>query len=112
MDNSQISEHFSLLSKLLDIHGENSFKSRTYSIAAYNVDQLDASLAAMPRESIASLKGMQGSVGQKVVEMLDTGKLSVLDELIANTPAGVVEMLQVKGIGPKKDSYHMERNGD
>jgi DNA polymerase (family 10) len=102
MDNSQISEHFSLLSKLLDIHGENSFKSRTYSIAAYNVDQLDVSLAAMPRESIASLKGMQGSVGQKVVEMLDTGKLSVLEELIANTPAGVVEMLQVKGIGPKK----------
>ncbi len=102
MDNAQISEHFSLLSKLLDIHGENSFKSRTYSIAAYNVDQLDVSLAAMPRESIASLKGMQGSVGQKVVEMLDTGKLSALEELIANTPAGVVEMLQVKGIGPKK----------
>lgn len=102
MDNSQISEHFSLLSKLLDIHGENSFKSRTYSIAAYNVDQLETSLAAMPRESIASLKGMQGSVGQKVVELLDTGKLTALEELIASTPPGVLEMLQVKGIGPKK----------
>lgn len=102
MDNSQISEHFSLLSKLMDIHGENSFKSRTYSIAAYNVDQLDQPLADMPRESIALLKGMQGSVGQKVVELLDTGRLSALDEIMALTPVGVVEMLQVKGLGPKK----------
>jgi DNA polymerase (family 10) len=102
MDNSQISEHFSLLSKLMDIHGENSFKSRTYSIAAYNVDQLDQPLADMPRESIALLKGMQGSVGQKVVELLDTGHLSALDEIMALTPVGVVEMLQVKGLGPKK----------
>lgn len=102
MDNSQISEHFSLLSKLMDIHGENSFKSRTYSIAAYNVDQLDQPLADMPRESIALLKGMQGSVGQKVVELLDTGHLSALDEIMALTPVGVVEMLQIKGLGPKK----------
>ena len=102
MDNSSLSEHFSLLSKLLDIHGENSFKSRTYSIAAYNVEQLETPLSATPREIIPTLRGMNGSVGQKIIEMLDTGRLSALDELLAQTPAGVIEMLQVKGLGPKK----------
>lgn len=86
----------------MDIHGENSFKTRTYSIAAYNVDQLDTALSTMPRDSITSLKGMQGSVGQKVLELLETGQLSALNELLANTPAGVVEMLEIKGLGPKK----------
>ena len=86
----------------MDIHGENSFKTRTYSIAAYNIDQLDAALSMMPREAITNLKGMQGSVGQKVLELLDTGQLTALNELLADTPAGVVEMLEIKGLGPKK----------
>lgn len=102
MQNSSIADHFSLLSKLMDIHGENPFKSRTYSIAAYNVEQLDSALSTMPRDVIPTLRGMNGSVGQKVMEMLDTGKLSSLEEIIASTPPGVVEMLQVKGLGPKK----------
>jgi DNA polymerase (family 10) len=41
-------------------------------------------------------------VGKKVIEMLDTGKLEVLSEYISKTPPGVIEMLQIKGIGPKK----------
>lgn len=86
----------------MDINGENAFKSRTYSIAAYNIEQLDSPLASMPRDVIPTLKGMSGSVGQKVLELLDTGKLTALEEIIASTPPGVVEMLQVKGLGPKK----------
>lgn len=86
----------------MDINGENAFKSRTYSIAAYNIEQLDSPLASMPRDVIPALKGMSGSVGQKVLELLDTGKLTALEEIIASTPPGVVEMLQVKGLGPKK----------
>src|SRR5690606_27800175 len=97
-----IADHFALLSKLMDIHGENSFKSRTYSIAAYNIEQLDSVLSTMPRDVIPTLRGMNGSVGQKVMEMLDTGKLSSLEEILAATPPGVIEMLQVKGLGPKK----------
>lgn len=102
MTNSAIADHFALLSKLMDIHGENSFKSRTYSIAAYNIEQLDSVLSTMPRDVIPTLRGMNGSVGQKVMEMLDTGKLSSLEEILAATPPGVIEMLQVKGLGPKK----------
>src|SRR6185503_6382688 len=102
MENSALADNFSLLSKLMDIHGENSFKTRTYSIAAYNIENLPTQLKDTPRDKLFSVKGIGESVGQKVIEMLDTGKLVILEEYIQNTPAGVIEMLNIKGIGPKK----------
>lgn len=102
MDNAAIAENFSLLSKLMDIHGENSFKTKTYSIAAYNIDKLPLQLKDTDRENLFSIQGIGKSVGEKVIEMLDTGRLHVLNEYIANTPPGVIEMLNIKGIGPKK----------
>ncbi len=102
MDNSAIADNFSLLSKLMDINGENSFKSKTYSIAAFNIEKLPMQLKDTPREKLFSIKGIGESTGKKVVELIDTGKLEVLSEYISNTPAGVIEMLNIKGIGPKK----------
>lgn len=102
MDNSAIADNFSLLSKLMDIHGENSFKTKTYSIAAFNIDKLPLQLKDTPRENLFSIQGIGKSVGEKVVKMLDQGHLDTLDEYIALTPPGVIEMLNVKGIGPKK----------
>lgn len=102
MDNSAIADNFSLLSKLMDIHGENSFKTKTYSIAAFNIDKLPLQLKDTPRENLFSIQGIGKSVGEKVIEMLDGGHLHILDEYIAMTPPGVIEMLNVKGIGPKK----------
>ena len=102
MDNSTIADNFSMLSKLMDIHGENSFKSKTYSIAAFNIEKLPVSLKDTPREKLPGIKGIGESVGRKVVEMLDTGHLQVLNDLITATPPGVIEMMNIKGIGPKK----------
>lgn len=102
MDNSTISENFSLLSKLMDIHGENSFKTRTYSIAAYNIDRLPVQLKDTPREELFSLKGIGESIGKKVIELLDKGSMDILTDYLARTPVGVVEMLKIKGLGPKK----------
>jgi DNA polymerase (family X) len=102
MDNSAIADNFSLLSKLMDINGENSFKSKTYSIAAYNIEKLPMQLKDTPREKLFSIKGIGESTGKKVIELIDTGKLEVLSEYISKTPAGVIEMLNIKGIGPKK----------
>ncbi len=102
MDNYAIADNFSLLSKLMDINGENSFKTKTYSIAAFNIEKMPMQLKDTPREKLFGIKGIGESVGKKVVEMLDSGKLEVLNEYIIKTPAGVIEMLQIKGIGPKK----------
>lgn len=102
MDNYAIADQFSLLSKLMDIHGENSFKSKTYSVAAFNIEKLPVQLAETPREKLFSIKGIGESVGKKVAEMLDTGTMAALTTIIGNTPPGVIEMLNIKGIGPKK----------
>ncbi|MES1218073.1 MAG: PHP domain-containing protein [Bacteroidota bacterium] len=102
MDNAAIADNFSLLAKLMDIHGENSFKTKTYAVAAFNIEKLPLPLSETPREKLFSIKGIGDSVGKKVIEMLDTGQLEVLTEYIEKTPPGVIEMLNIKGIGPKK----------
>lgn len=102
MDNSQIADQFSLLSKLMDIHGENSFKSKNYSIAAFNIDKLPVQLSETPKEKIFSIKGIGESTGKKIIELLETGQLQALNEIIQKTPEGILEMLNIKGIGPKK----------
>jgi DNA polymerase (family 10) len=102
MDNYAIADNFSLLSKLMDIHGENSFKSKTYSVAAFTIEKLPMQLADTPADKIASIKGIGESVSKKILEQLKTGELGLLSEYIANTPPGIIEMLGIKGIGPKK----------
>ncbi|MBK8301561.1 MAG: PHP domain-containing protein [Chitinophagaceae bacterium] len=102
MDNSAIADNFDLLAKLMDIHGENSFKTKTFAIAAFNIEKLPMQLKDTPREKLFGIKGIGDNVGKKVIELLDTGKLEVLSEYISNTPPGVIEMLNIKGIGPKK----------
>jgi len=102
MDNAAIADNFDLLAKLMDINGENSFKTKTYAIAAFNIEKLPMQLKDTPRSTLFNIKGIGESVGKKVIEMLDTGKLETLNEYISKTPAGVIEMLNIKGIGPKK----------
>ncbi len=102
MTNADISDVFSLLAKLMDIHNENSFKSKSYTNAAFQIDRLPDQLDDIPRTQIASQKGVGDSISKKVIELLDTGELMQLNELIAKTPEGILELLKIKGIGPKK----------
>src|SRR6476469_8830092 len=95
-DNSFIADQFSLLAKLMDIHGENSFKAKSYSSAAFNIEKITEPLAALPEEKLFSLKGIGERVGKKVVEIIQTWELKALQELVANTPEGVLEMMNIK----------------
>ena len=104
MDNYSIADQFSLLSKLMDIHGENSFKAKSYSIAAFNIEKLTVQIEDLSREKIFSLQGIGDAIGKKIIEILDFGKINILEELIEKTPEGILEMMQIKGIGPKKIS--------
>lgn len=104
MDNSEIAKHFSLLSKLMEIHGENSFKSKTYSIAAYKIDQLTVELQTLSSEKIFSINGIGDTIGKKIIELKETGKMKILEAIISKTPDGILEMMKIKGIGPKKIS--------
>jgi DNA polymerase (family 10) len=100
--NYEIADHFSLLSKLMDIHGENSFKAKSYAIAAYNIEKLPQEIASMDDAMLFSMKGIGDSLGHKIREIEQTGRLSILDSLVAETPPGILDLLNIKGLGPKK----------
>ncbi|MEO6963522.1 MAG: helix-hairpin-helix domain-containing protein, partial [Puia sp.] len=104
VNNAMIAENFSLLAKLMDIHGENPFKIKSYASAAFSIDKLTEDLVLIPREKITSLKGIGPSIGKQIMEIMDTGALTQLRDIIQKTPSGVIEMLQIKGLGPKKIS--------
>ncbi len=102
MNNAQIADTFSLLSKLMEVHGENSFKAKSYSTAAFKIDKLQVQLKDVPEEKLSSFQGIGSSLKDKISALLQTGSLQILNELISATPEGILEMLKIKGIGPKK----------
>ncbi len=102
MDNSQIADALSLLSRLMDIHGENSFRAKSYAIAAYTIEKLPVALNTLPHEKIFTIKGIGDAIGKKIIEMGQSGKLNALEAYLQKTPEGVLEMLNIKGLGPKK----------
>src|SRR5580692_925355 len=102
IDNDYIAAQFSLLGKVMDIHGENSFKTKSYSVAAFTLEKLPMQLDGLPLEKITAIKGIGDAIGKKILEIQQTGELRLLKEYIHKTPPGVIEMLAIKGLGPKK----------
>ncbi len=102
IDNDYIASQFSLLGKVMDIHGENSFKTKSYSVAAFTLEKLPTQLDGLPLEKITAIKGIGDAIGKKILEIQQTGELRLLKEYIHRTPPGVIEMLAIKGLGPKK----------
>lgn len=102
IDNDFIAGQFSLLSKLMDIHGENSFKTRSYSSAAFTIEKLPAPLTGMAPENYTGIKGIGEAIGKKIQSIIATGELPLLRQYLDQTPPGIIEMLGIKGLGPKK----------
>jgi DNA polymerase (family 10) len=111
MDNNAIADNFSLLSKVIDIHGDDGFKAKTYSIAAYTIENLPVQLSSLTSDKIFSIKNIGSATGKKIIEQLGTGRLNILDDYLLKTPAGILEMLRIKGLGPKKISVIWKQLG-
>ncbi|MCX6332148.1 MAG: helix-hairpin-helix domain-containing protein [Bacteroidetes bacterium] len=102
MHNYEIAEYFSLLSKLMEIHGEDPFKIKSYSNAAFTLDKLNDPVVDMEPHQLFSIRGIGDAIGKKVIEIIDNKRLSLLDSYVEKTPTGVLEFLKIKGLGPKK----------
>lgn len=102
MTNFEISDTLSAFSKLMDIHGENSFKAKSLSSAAFTIEKYYKPLSELSFEEISSIKGVGISTSQKIIELIKTGKIEAYENIIAATPQGILEMLLIKGLGPKK----------
>lgn len=102
MENKTISRTFRLLSQLMELQQENSFKIKTIANAAIKIDKLPYPISGKSLEEIGQIEGLGKSTASKVWELLQTGKLSDIERLAAEIPDGIIEMLSLKGIGPKK----------
>jgi len=102
MENKPISRTLRLLSQLMELHEVNPFKIKSIANAAFKVDKLPYPIAGKSFEQLEKIDGIGKSIATKIIELLETGTMVELEELLAATPEGVVEMMGIKGIGPKK----------
>ncbi|WP_293939812.1 DNA polymerase/3'-5' exonuclease PolX [Sphingobacterium sp. UBA5996] len=102
MDNKAISKIFKLCSQLMELHNENPFRTKSIASASFKLDKLPFSILEASLEELSAHPGIGKSIAEKAKEVAVTGTFKELSELTENTPSGVVEMLNIKGLGPKK----------
>src|SRR5437763_13945269 len=103
MNKGQVAEVLVSIATLLDLKGENPFKARAYLTAARALEGMSEPLdKVIAEERLAEVKGIGESIQKKICELVTTGKLAYYEELRAATPPGLVLMLEIPGMGPKK----------
>ncbi|HEY3862067.1 MAG TPA: DNA polymerase/3'-5' exonuclease PolX [Verrucomicrobiae bacterium] len=103
MTKEQIAEILSEIGTLLELKGEVVFKTRAYANAARTLESLDEPLEKIIAEDrLGDIKGIGEALQKKITELAATGKLAYYDELKASVPPGLLDMLQIPGLGPKK----------
>jgi DNA polymerase (family X) len=103
MDKGQVAGILVDIAALLDLKGENPFKGRAYLNAARAIEQLDEPVEKLVAEGrLAGIPGIGDALLKKITELVTTGRLGYYEELKAATPPGLLLMLEIPGLGPKK----------
>jgi DNA polymerase (family X) len=103
MDKDRVAEILVEIGTLLELKGENPFKTRAYANAARTLEALTEPLETIVAENRwAGIKGIGEGLQKKITELVATGHLAYYDALKTSIPAGLVEMLRLPGVGPKK----------
>src|SRR5437588_8463302 len=105
MRNADVVKIFDELADLLEIQNANPFRVRAYRNAARTLGDLPESLAriiADPQRNLEELPGIGHDLAEKIKLIAETGSLPQLEELRLQVPRGVLEMLRLPGLGPKK----------
>jgi DNA polymerase (family 10) len=102
MTNSEIADNLKLTANLLELLEENPFKIKSLLNASFKIDKLEADLSNLSQFEIEKVEGIGKSIASKINELNQTGKTQELQELLEKVPLGVLQMMNIKGIGPKK----------
>ncbi len=102
MTTEDIAEALEITGKLLELHNENPFKVKAIANAAYKLNKTRVDLNNLPIEELIQLEGISKGIAEKIIALTTTGTTPELHELMQKTPVGVIEMLSIKGLGPKK----------
>ncbi len=110
-DNSSILAKLNLFAKLSELHDENPFKYKSYTTAAFNLKKIKEPFVEMDLQDLLTIQGVGKSVTQAMEQIIQTGSFPGLDAWLQKTPSGVVDMLNIKGLGPKKVKVIWEEMG-
>ncbi|KAA3436426.1 DNA polymerase/3'-5' exonuclease PolX [Rufibacter hautae] len=102
MENKELIRMFRLTASLMELHDENPFKIRSYTSAVMVMERIESPIHQMSQAQLEKLDGIGKGMAGKIMEAIQTGSHADLKRLLENTPEGVVQMLNIKGIGPKK----------
>ncbi len=101
MDNRQIAQVFGQIADLLEIKGENAFRTRAYRTAADTVGTWADSVARLDEKQLRDLPGIGKDLASKIRELSDTGTCQYHQELLQEFPPTILDLLRLQGVGPK-----------
>ncbi|MGH7943607.1 MAG: helix-hairpin-helix domain-containing protein [Opitutaceae bacterium] len=104
MTKNEIADVLSEIATLLELKGENPFKVRAYQAGARALEAIEELELAklIEQKELQSVKGIGEALGKKIADLHATGKLEFYETLKASVEPGLVDMLQIPGLGPKK----------
>jgi DNA polymerase (family 10) len=103
MKNTAIAKVFGDIADLLELKGENAFKIRAYQKAARAIEHYPREIKVMldQGEDVQNIPGVGEAIAKKTAELVTTGKLGYYENLKAEFPEGITNLLSIPGIGPK-----------
>lgn len=103
MTNADIAAALSEIGTLLELKGENPFRTNSYHAVGRVIEQLTDDVATrVLAGDLGKIPGVGDAIKEKIEALVRTGSIPQLEELRANTPPGLLQMLRVPGLGPKK----------
>lgn len=103
MDKNDIATVLSEVGVILDLLGENRFKVIAYHNAARTLENLQEDLGQLIKEGrLGEIRGFGPAIQEKVTELYKTGKLRYLEDLKKTIPPGLLDLLRIPSLGPKK----------
>src|SRR5436189_1906577 len=103
MTKEEIAGVLERIATLLELKGENPFKTRAYTNAARAIETFGANVSNFQdEEAVAKIPGIGKSIALKIKELAETGSLKYLQELSAEFPTGILELFSLPGLGAKK----------
>ncbi len=103
MDNRAVADVLEEMVTLMDLKGENAFRTRAYANAARRIETMEESIKELAEKGeLDSVKGIGKGLAAGITELISTGKMEALENLKASVPEGLLEMMEVPGLGAKK----------
>lgn len=102
IDNQEIVKALTLFANLAELHKENPFKYNAFSTSAFTLRKFKEPIESLSLDQLLAISGIGKNVAHVIVEYVNTRQFPALNALLQMTPPGLIELLKIKGLGPKK----------